>query len=151
MTLKNKNVSPWLICIHVFIRCQYFYSSKIQIVCEVNPLLGSKSTGVSLDTSFVVVGCIVVGGNHDVTIAGWKGVTIGIVQVTCLSRVPSGVVGELGYQVRRCISWVPARLQCCSCRVGGIAIDRISVNVVANLGVGACSCGIGDAAGDLFC
>ncbi len=110
---------------------------------------GSKATHISLDFSRIIVGDIIVGWNHDITISGRESVSIGIVQVAASSCISSWVVSKLGNNAWRRISWIPTRLQGCSSRVGGISIDRVSINVITNLGIGAGCSGIGDAARNL--
>ena len=60
--------------------------------------------------------------------------------------ISSRVVSELRYQGWRSAGRVPARLQGGSSWIGSIAVDWITINEVANLCVGASSCGIGDTA-----
>jgi hypothetical protein len=65
--------------------------------------------------------------------------------VTRSSSVSSWVVREL-WDVRWwSASWVPARFQGSSSWIGGIPVDWITINEVANLCVSTSSSGIGDA------
>jgi hypothetical protein len=108
--------------------------------------LWGETADVSLLGSSIVVWCIVVCRHHDVTIARSKGVAVSVVQVTSSSSVTSRVVCELGDHIWRRTGRVPARLQGSSSRVGGIAIDWVAINKIANLGVCAGNCGICNAA-----
>ena len=65
------------------------------------------------------------------------------------SCVSSCVVGKLGNHIWRRVSCVPTGLQCSSSRVGCVTIEWITINMIANLCVGAGCCGISDATWNL--
>jgi len=131
------------------ILCSYFIHTRLSKKIQAVVKLRSESTDVSLLGTSIVVGSIVVGGHHHVTIARGEGVTIGIVQVASSSWVASWVVRKLRHQAGWRAGGVPAGLEGRAGRVGGITVDGVAINEVANLGVCACVSSTGHAAGDL--
>ena len=104
-------------------------------------ILWGKSTDRGNLGASIVVRNIVLGWDHHITIRSIREcVAIGLVQVTVACGVVRSAVGEVRDVGWCCLGCRPARLQGCASRVGGIAIDWVSIKMVSKLGLWGGSC-----------
>ena len=108
--------------------------------------LWSKPTNLGNLGSRIVVWNVRVSWDHHIAIGAIReGVTIGLVQVAGSWWVTGAVISVVGYVGWRRCGCCPARLEGCSSRVWSKTIDWISINSIADQGLGRSSGGSSDA------
>jgi hypothetical protein len=122
-----------------------YFSEKSSKPVTDGYLRGKSTNGSNLGTS-VVVGNVVVGRNHDISISSVReGVAIGFVKVAGSRGVAGAVVRVVGHARRRRSRGGPTRLEGSSGCVGGISVHRVPIDSVANQSLGRSGCCAGDA------
>ena len=122
------------------LRNMFYFSVKLYNNNPEKNILSSEPTDGCSAWSSIVVWCVVVGWDNNITIGSIReGITISFVKVTSSCSVGSRVISKVWDIGWRSGSCCPAWLQGCSSRVGGREVDWITIQSITNQLVCSCS------------